>query len=63
MMNRQETVQKIVAHFTNQISKYSEGDLERLESGKLVINITPAVGKEAGGIKGLPQPPVKRQAP
>ncbi|ARG97976.1 hypothetical protein [Legionella micdadei] len=56
-MNRNKFIKSLVSQFEAQISKLPDHKLEELESGKLEISLTQAVGSEAGGAAA----PVKKQ--
>lgn len=61
-MNREQFIKKLVSQFEEQISHLSAEKLEKLESGKLEISITPAVGNEAGGASAMSAGPAKTRA-
>ncbi|ARG97974.1 hypothetical protein [Legionella micdadei] len=48
-MNRNKLIKTLVSEFKEQICNLPDEKLEGLESGKLEISITQAVGNEAGG--------------
>ncbi|ARG97530.1 hypothetical protein [Legionella micdadei] len=48
-MERKQLIQTLVTQFEEQIRSLPEQKLKDLESGKLEISLTQAVGKEAGG--------------
>ncbi|KTD25915.1 hypothetical protein [Legionella maceachernii] len=48
-MNRNKLIKTLVSQFEEQLSYLPDHKLEELESGKLEISLTQAVGNEAGG--------------
>jgi hypothetical protein len=48
-MNRKQFIENLVSQFEEQIRNLPDDKLEGLESGKLEISLTKAVGHEAGG--------------
>jgi hypothetical protein len=48
-MNRKQFIKNLVSQFEEQIRNLPDNKLEELESGKLEISVTQAVGHEAGG--------------
>ncbi|KTC85764.1 MULTISPECIES: hypothetical protein [Legionella] len=48
-MNRKQFIKNLVSQFEEQIRNLPDNKLEELESGKLEISLTQAVGHEAGG--------------
>ncbi|WP_115707273.1 hypothetical protein [Legionella sainthelensi] len=48
-MKRKHIIDSLVNQFAENIKNLSDETLQDVESGKLVISLTPAVGKEAGG--------------
>ncbi|AUH73107.1 hypothetical protein Lsai_3243 [Legionella sainthelensi] len=48
-MKREHIIESLVNQFAENIKNLSDETLQDVESGKLVISLTPAVGKEAGG--------------
>ncbi|ARG97529.1 hypothetical protein [Legionella micdadei] len=57
-MNRKKLIETLVSQFEEQIRKLPEQKLQELESGKLEIRLTQAIGKEAGGfVEAIPAGP------
>ncbi|KTD11138.1 hypothetical protein Lgra_2104 [Legionella gratiana] len=50
-MKREDIIESLVNQFADNIKNLPDETLQNVESGKLVISLTPAVGKEAGGKK------------
>ncbi len=48
-MKREHIIESLVKQFAENIKNLSDETLQDVESGKLVISLSPAVGKEAGG--------------
>lgn len=51
-MDRNRLIETLVSQFEQQIRELPEGKLQDVASGKLEINLTTAVGHEAGGTAG-----------
>jgi len=49
-MKREKFIESLITQFSEKIRHLPDATLKDVESGKLVINLTPAVDKEAGGI-------------
>ncbi|KTD55831.1 hypothetical protein Lsan_3383 [Legionella santicrucis] len=59
-MKREQIIKSLVNQFAENIKNLPDETLQDVESGKLVISLTPAVGNEAGGaIKASVSAPVK----
>jgi hypothetical protein len=52
-MNRKKIIKHLLSQFEEKITRLPEHKLKGLESGKLEINLTQPVGKEAGGAGGI----------
>ncbi|VEB36092.1 Uncharacterised protein [Legionella sainthelensi] len=55
-MKREHIIESLVNQFAENIKNLSDETLQDVESGKLVISLTPAVGKEAGGKGPIAKP-------
>ncbi|ARB91312.1 hypothetical protein [Legionella longbeachae] len=52
-MKREQVIESLVKQFAENLKNLSDETLQDVESGKLVISLTPDVGKEAGGMARL----------
>ncbi|ARB91313.1 hypothetical protein [Legionella longbeachae] len=59
-MKREHIIESLVNQFAENINNLSDETLQDVESGKLVISLTPDVDKEAGGCGGLAEDPALR---
>ncbi len=48
-VKREHIIESLVNQFAENIKNLSDETLQDVESGKLVISLTPSVGKESGG--------------
>lgn len=57
-MKREHIIESLINQFAENIKNLPDETLQNVESGKLVISLTPSVGNEAGG-KGVLATPLK----
>ncbi|WP_258957708.1 hypothetical protein [Legionella sainthelensi] len=53
MMKREKIIESLLYKFSDNIKNLSDQTLQDIESGKLVISLTPRVDKESGGSGGM----------
>lgn len=54
-MKREKIIENLVSQFAESVRHLSDKELEQVESGKLVISLTTAIGDEAGGASKVTQ--------
>ncbi|ARB91315.1 hypothetical protein [Legionella longbeachae] len=48
-MKREQIIESLINQFTENLNNLPDETLQNVESGKLVISLTPDVGNESGG--------------